>query len=127
MTIRNARHAAGGMIDCEYEHPKFGWIPFTANPADVEQLGRDIHAMALLGTVAAKPDPTQAEIDAAAARAKATADAIAAKADAKLSALGNMTPVQVRTWVGANVTNLADAKDVLATLAVAVSILARRL
>ena len=127
MNIRNARHAASGAIDCEYEHPKFGWIPFTASAADVEQLGRDIHALALLGAVAARPDPTQAEIDAAAAQAKATSDATAAKADAKLTALGNMTPAQVRNWVAANVANLADAKDVLATLAVAVSVLARKI
>lgn len=127
MNIRNARHAAGGMIDCDYEHPKFGWIPFTANPGDVEQIGRDIHALALLGVVEAELPPTQEEIDFEAAQAKAIAAATAAKADAKLTALGNMTPAQVRAWVGVNVTNLADAKDVLATLAVAVSILSRRL
>ena len=70
---------------------------------------------------------TQAEIDAAAARAKALTDAIAARADAKLAALGNMTPAQARAWVQANVSNLADAKDVLGTLAAAVSVLSRRL
>ena len=67
------------------------------------------------------------EIADKAAQAKTTADATAAKADAKLSALGNLTPAQVRAWVQANVSSLADAKDVLATLAVAVSILSRRL
>ena len=127
MNIRNARHAVGGMINCDYEYPKFGWIPFTANAADVEQLGRDIHALALLGVVEAELPPTQAQIDFEAAQAKATADATAAKADAKLTALGNMSPAQVRAWVVANVTNLADAKDVLATLAVAVSVLARKI
>jgi acyl-CoA reductase-like NAD-dependent aldehyde dehydrogenase len=55
------------------------------------------------------------------------ADAIAAKADAKLQAIASMTPVQVRAWVAANVTNLADAKDALATMAVCVSVLARKL
>ena len=126
MNIRNARHA-GDMISCEYEHPKFGWIPFTASPSDVERLGRDMHALALLGVVEPELPPTQEQIDAAAAQAKAIANAIAAKADAKLSALGAMTPAQVRAWVAANVTNLAEAKDVLGTLAVAVSILSRRL
>jgi hypothetical protein len=38
-----------------------------------------------------------------------------------------MTPAQVQTWVTANVTNLAQAQDAIATLAIAVSILARRL
>ena len=70
----------------------------------------------------------QAVIDAAAAQAaKTAADAATAKVDAKLAALAAMTPVQVRAWIAANVTNLADAKDVLATLAVAVSIIARKL
>ena len=62
-----------------------------------------------------------------AAQAKAITDATAAKADNKLAALGNMSPAQVRAWVAANVSNLADAKDVLATLAVAVSVLARKI
>jgi hypothetical protein len=33
----------------------------------------------------------------------------------------------VTAWVAANVTNLAQAQDAIATLAVAVSVLARRL
>lgn len=127
MTIRNARYAAGGMIDCEYDHPKFGWIPFTASPVDVEPLGREIHAEALKGAIEPEREKSQAQIDAEAAQAKANADAVAAKADAKLTALGAMSPAQVRAWVAANVANLADAKDVLGTLAVAVSILSRRL
>lgn len=31
-------------IDCEFLHPLFGWIPFTANPDDVESHGREIHS-----------------------------------------------------------------------------------
>lgn len=54
-------------------------------------------------------------------------DAEAAKQYAKLVALKNMTPAQVQAWVDANINNLADAKDALKTLAIAVSILARRL
>jgi len=38
-----------------------------------------------------------------------------------------MTPAQVRAWVDANVTNLSQAQDAIKTLAIAVSILARRL
>lgn len=63
----------------------------------------------------------------AAAQAKLATHAAAAKADAKLAALGDMSPAQVRAWVAANVTNLADAKDVLATLAIAVSIISRKI
>lgn len=62
------------------------------------------------------PPPTQDEIDAA-----------AAKAHAKLTALRGMTPAQVGAWVDANVTNLAQAQDAIKTLAVGMSVLARRL
>jgi hypothetical protein len=54
-------------------------------------------------------------------------DIIAAKTHAKLVALKNMTPAQVQAWCDANITNLAQARDALTTLAIAVSILARRL
>lgn len=128
MTIRNPRHAASGRIDVEYEHPKFGWIPFTASPDDVEPLGRELYAAAVAaGGIAPLPEKPQAQIDFEATRDKAIADAATAKADAKLSALADMSPAQVRAWIAANVTNLADAKDVLATLAIAVSILTRRI
>lgn len=30
------------LIDCEIEHPVFGWIPFTASPDDVEAHGREL-------------------------------------------------------------------------------------
>lgn len=31
---RNARRVQNDQIDCEINHPDYGWIPFTANPAD---------------------------------------------------------------------------------------------
>src|SRR5699024_10844066 len=36
-------------IDVEYEHPEYGWIPFTATPDDVEELGQQIYAAAKRG------------------------------------------------------------------------------
>lgn len=54
-------------------------------------------------------------------------DAAAARQYAKLTALKSMTPAQVQTWVAANVTNLAQAQDAITTLAIVVSVLARRL
>lgn len=36
-----------GTIDCEFNHPFLGWIPFTADAGDVMDYGRDIHAYAL--------------------------------------------------------------------------------
>ena len=62
------------------------------------------------------PAPTQEELD-----------RLYAKADIKLSALASMSPSQIRTWVDNNVSNLNQAKDVLATTCIAVSLLARSL
>jgi hypothetical protein len=45
MKYRNAEYNALGTIDCEIEHPNFGWIPFTADPSDVEPHGREIFAL----------------------------------------------------------------------------------
>ena len=65
MEIRNAIYNAFGTIDCEINHPTFGWIPFTASPDDVEEFGREIHARITLGEageiapyVAPPPQPT---------------------------------------------------------------------
>ena len=49
MEIRNPIYNAFGTIDCEINHPKLGWIPFTSSPDDVEELGRQIHADLLAG------------------------------------------------------------------------------
>jgi hypothetical protein len=47
MDIRNPVFTADNRIDCEIEHPHFGWIPFTADPNDVEAHGQKIYAAAL--------------------------------------------------------------------------------
>ena len=51
----------------------------------------------------------------------------AAKQNVKLQALADLSPAEVQAWVEANVKTLPDAKDLLATLAVAVSILAKQI
>jgi hypothetical protein len=51
LETRNAKRNADGTIDCEINHPQFGWIPFTASPEDPERHGREIFE-ALDGTVA---------------------------------------------------------------------------
>ena len=69
MKTRNPIYTADGRIDCEIEHPQYGWIPFTASPDDVEPLGRELFAQ-LKGSAAAyvapppPPPPTQAEQEA---------------------------------------------------------------
>ncbi|AYD01747.1 hypothetical protein [Neorhizobium sp. NCHU2750] len=48
MNFKNAVFCAeNAKIDMEIEHPIYGWIPFTADPNDVEQHGRDLYAAAL--------------------------------------------------------------------------------
>lgn len=45
MKFRNPKHNAAGTIDCEVEHPKLGWVQFTASPSDTLEYGRDIYEM----------------------------------------------------------------------------------
>jgi hypothetical protein len=49
MDIRNPQYNAAGSIDCEINHPVFGWIPFTATPHPSEPLGTEIFQDATLG------------------------------------------------------------------------------
>ncbi len=57
MEYRNATYNRHGTIDCEINHEKFGWIPFTASPDDVEELGKEVYATALKGNVAPYVEP----------------------------------------------------------------------
>lgn len=52
MEYRNATYNRHGTIDCEINHPHFGWIPFTASPNDVEEIGRQIYVELAKGEVA---------------------------------------------------------------------------
>ena len=67
MRYRNAKYIDTTRIDCEIEHPEFGWIPYTLDPADTDMTVNNdelLAAMALTGDVAAYVPPTQAELDA---------------------------------------------------------------
>lgn len=72
-TYRNAKYINdNGWIDCEIEHPDYGWIPYTLDPADTDMTVDNnvlLSAMAEAGDVAAYVPPTQEEIDAAKAQA----------------------------------------------------------
>ena len=71
MNYRNAKYINdNGWIDCEIEHPQFGWIPYTLNPDDEDMTVNNddlLAAMAKKGDVAAYVPPTQEELDARAA------------------------------------------------------------
>lgn len=68
MQYRNAKVINGGLIDCEINHPAYGWIPFTADPADT---GAQFDVAALYAKMSADPalraysPPTLAELRAA--------------------------------------------------------------
>ena len=100
-------------------HPSILWRPC----GDLVEVG-DTHDGTDYGP---PPAPTAEEVQRAAEAAKLAADRTAAFAYSKLVSLSDMTPAQIQTWITANVTNLAQAQDAIATLAIAVSVLARRL
>jgi len=49
MNIREPKYNARGTIDCEVEHQTYGWIPFTADPDDLEEIGREIYKEVMEG------------------------------------------------------------------------------
>jgi len=49
MQVRNAKFTAFGAIDCEIEHPSWGWIPFTCTVGDT---GAEIDTDALFAQLA---------------------------------------------------------------------------
>ena len=74
VTITEARNAfyidADGSIDCEINHPEFGWIPYTLRDDDADTTVNNDEVKAILGSnIAAYVPPTQAELDAHAAAA----------------------------------------------------------
>lgn len=75
------------------------------------------------------PEPVLTAEEIAAKEEAERLEALASEARqySKLRALANMTPKEVQDYIDANVTTVAAARDAIKTLAVAVSVLARRL
>jgi hypothetical protein len=69
------------MIDCELDHPQYGWIPFTASPDDVEQYGREIFAALAQGNVAEYVPPPPLTIEELSARVRLERDNLLAETD----------------------------------------------
>lgn len=69
MNYRNAKRISYNRIDCEIDHPVYGWIPYTCDPTDT---GAQFDVAALHALMNSDPatapyiPPTQAELDAAA-------------------------------------------------------------
>ena len=56
MNYRNPIYNRDGSIDCEVEHPTYGWIPYTARADDVEPSGvAQYNQIVLGGGIAAAP------------------------------------------------------------------------
>ena len=73
ITITEVRNAASLQadnlrMDVEINHPAYGWIPYTLDPADTDTTIDNDAVMALIGSnFTAYVAPTQAELDAEAA------------------------------------------------------------
>lgn len=68
MNYRNAKYINehNRVLDCEIEHPRFGWIPYTLDPADTEaSINHDelLASMKIKNDIAAYIPPTQEELD----------------------------------------------------------------
>jgi hypothetical protein len=83
--IRNAvsMNAANTSIDVEINHPDYGWIPYTLDPADTDMTINNDAVMALIGAdFDAYVAPTDAEIAAALAiKVRAKRDELIAATD----------------------------------------------
>jgi len=74
MKYRNAKFTAQpNVIDCEIKHPVYGWIPFTADPNDVEPLGAEVFNAAQATAGAYVEPPVDPKALATAARNKRNA------------------------------------------------------
>jgi hypothetical protein len=68
MQWRNPTRNAFGTIDVEINHPKYGWIPFTANPADtgaqfgVAELVAEVDAAGPIPNAPPAPIPQTAQM-----------------------------------------------------------------
>ena len=71
MEYRNARRTATIIVDCEINHPEYGWIPFSCHPGDT---GAQFDVAELHSRMIADPatapyiPPTQEELDVKAAK-----------------------------------------------------------
>jgi len=73
IAITEARNAvytdADGNIDCEINHPEFGWIPYTLRDDDTDTTINNEEIKSILGSnISAYVAPTQDELNAEAAR-----------------------------------------------------------
>lgn len=90
MNYRNARFLADGRIDCEIEHPQYGWIPYTADPASGIDAAALCERIIAAGDAAPYIPPPPAEVAALALRVALDryAQAVQAHLDSAAQAAG---------------------------------------
>lgn len=101
---KNPQYAApdNSLINVEWNHPEFGWIPFTASPDDVEQHGRDIYAAAIAGEygpIAPYDGPSEEEL--LGQQVRAHRDQLLTEVDAIVMnplRWNSMTPQEQQAW-----------------------------
>ena len=68
MQYKNAKYTNdNGWIDCEINHPSYGWIPYTLDPSDTDMTVNNDDLLAAMSEnkdVAAYVAPTQSELNA---------------------------------------------------------------
>ena len=103
MDYRNAVFIADGRIDCEIDHPQFGWIPFTASPDDPEEFGRELFAELESKAAAYVPHKVTAEDVAAELAQRRTSASMSRLNFAKLALReGWITAAEAKAWVPGN-------------------------
>lgn len=83
---KNPVQTGVGQITLDWNHPDFGWIPFTADANDVEAHGREIYAAALAGEYGEVRQLSSEEIETEQAeRARAERDRLLTALDVVIS------------------------------------------
>lgn len=101
---KNPQYAApdNSLIDLEWNHPEFGWIPFTASTDDTEEHGRDIYAAAITGEygpIAPYDGPSEEEL--LEQQVRAHRDQLLTEVDAIVMnplRWNSMTPQEQQAW-----------------------------
>ena len=104
MNYRNAKYIDTARIDCEIEHPEFGWIPYTLDPADTDMTVNNDELLSAMGAnddVAAYVPPTQEEL------MEALAQAVRAERDQRLLAVDTIAGNALR-WAALSEASQAE-------------------
>lgn len=126
MEFRNPVYNEYGGIDVEVNHPRFGWIPYTANSTDTRPAGRALHdAIVEAGNIAPFPGVPTEEASRRQRQAQRKADRDAIMADDQVANLIKASPQQIEARINSGVTDLASAKQIMIRLAKAISVIGR--